>query len=414
MTEHPESIVVVGGGLAAAKGVEALRDSGFDGSLTVIAAEDELPYERPPLSKGYLTGAAPFADAIVHSAEWYSEHDVDLRLGVRATGLDISAHEVTLDDDTTLSYSKLLLAMGASARLLDVPGSVAENVLYLRAHKDSDAIRDSFGKDRHLVIVGGGWIGLEVAAAARQADTEVTVVARTEAPLQGALGHDMGKVFGDLHREHDVDLRMNLEVAEIISDSGRVSGVVLSDGSPVPATAVIGGIGALPNLQLVLGSGLEVGDGVWVDASLRTSDPDVYAVGDVANHDHPLLGRIRVEHWANALNQPATAVAAMLGEKVTYDELPYFFSDQYDLGMEYVGYAPPGSYDQVVVRGNLTRRQFVAFWLDTEHRIRAAMNVNVWDVVDEVKPLILEGRQVDPERLADPAIPYDKVGAAKA
>ncbi len=414
MSENPESIVVVGGGLAAAKAVEALRERGYEGTLTVLAGEEELPYERPPLSKDYLQGKSEFVDAVVHSAEWYSVHDVEVRQGVRATGLDTGAHELTLSDDSTLSYAKLLLATGASPRLLSMPGSVAENVLYLRTRKESDALRAQFGKGKRIVIIGAGWIGLEVAAAARLAGTEVTLVETAEMPLMGVLGRDMGKVFLDLHREHEVDLRMELQVDEIVSDSGAVSAVRLSDGTSIAATAVVGGIGVLPNLELVLAAGLSVGNGVLVDASLRTSDPDVYAVGDIALHDHPLLGQIRVEHWANALKQPAVAAAAMLGEEVDYRELPYFFSDQYDLGMEYVGYAPAGSFENVVVRGNLGSRQFVAFWLDAENHIKASMNVNVWDVVDEIKPLILESVVVDPERLADTSVSYANVGAAKS
>ncbi len=414
MTEHPESIVVVGGGLAAAKAVEALRAEGFEGTLTIVAEEEELPYERPPLSKGYLQGAADFDDAVVHSAEWYREHDVEVRLGVRATALDTEAHEVALSDESRLSYTKLLLATGASPRLLGMQGAVAENVFYLRTRQDADTLRAQFGKGKHLVIIGAGWIGLEVAAAARQADTGVTIVERAPMPLMGVLGHDMGKVFHDLHREHDVDLRMGLEVDEIVSDNGAVAAVRLSDGSEVKASAVVGGIGVLPNLELMLGAHLAVGNGVLVDASLRTSDPDVYAVGDIALHDHPLLGRIRVEHWANALKQPAVAAAAMLGDVVVYDDLPYFFSDQYDLGMEYVGHAPEGTFAQVVVRGSVERRKFVAFWLDDERHVRAAMNVNVWDVVDEIKPLILERVVVDPQRLADESVGYTAVRAEKS
>ncbi len=413
-SENVEQIVVVGGGLAAAKAVEALRAEGFDGRLTVIAGEQELPYERPPLSKGYLQGATEFEDAVVHSAEWYREHDVDLRLGVWATGLDTDAHELSLSDDTTLSYAKLLLATGASPRLLGMPGAVAENIFYLRTRRDADILREQFGTGRHLVIIGAGWIGLEVAAAARQADTEVTLVEMAELPLLGTLGHEMGKMFHDLHREHDVDLRMGLEVDEIVSQDGRVAAVQLSDGSTVQATAVLGGIGVLPNLDLAMDGGLAVGNGVLVDASLQTSDPDVYAVGDIALHDHPLFGRIRVEHWATALKQPAAAAAAMLGDVVTYDELPYFFSDQYDLGMEYIGHAPQGSFAQVVVRGSVERRKFVAFWLDDEHRIMAAMNVNVWDVIEEIKPLIRERVVVNTDQLADDSVPYSGVRAEKS
>ncbi len=409
MPDQSADIVVVGGGLAAAKTVEALREKGFDGSITIVASEQRLPYERPPISKGYLAGKAAFDDAVVHPQSWYDEHDIDLRLGATATELDIEGKQLTLADGTTLGYGRLVLATGASARLIGVPGAVAEGVLYLRTADDADAIRAHFGSGKRVVVVGGGWIGLEVAAAARGAGTDVTLIESAEVPLLGVLGPEMGKVFAQLHRDHDVDLRLGLGVQEFLSSEGRVVGVVLSDGSRVDADAVVVGIGVVPNVDLALGTGLTIDNGVLVDASLRTSDPNVYAVGDVANHQHPLLGRIRVEHWANALNQPAVAAAAIMGETVEYDRLPYFFSDQYDLGMEYVGYASSDSYERVVVRGSLENRKFVAFWVDSESRVRAVMNVNIWDVVDAVRPLIAEGRPVDPDRLADASIAYDKL-----
>ena len=410
MPEQSADIVVVGGGLAGAKTVEALRDKGFEGSVTIISAETELPYERPPLSKGYLQGDAEFADAVVHKAEWYDEHDVELQLGITVTKVDVEAKELTLEDDgteRTYGYGKLVLAMGASPRLIGVPGAVAENVCYLRTHADSDALRARFGKNHRVVVVGGGWIGLEVAAAARNAGSSVTLVEMAEQPLLAVLGEDMGKVFARLHRDHDVDLRLGLGVQEFTSDAGKVTGVRLSDDSYVEADTVVVGVGIVPNLDPVLESGLALDNGIVVDASLRTSNPDVYAVGDVANHDHPLLGPLRVEHWANALNQPAVVAANLVGEHAVYDRLPYFFSDQYDLGMEYVGHAPKGSYDRVVVRGNLDTRKFVAFWMDGP-RIRAAMNVNVWDVVDAVRPLIAERREIeDDDRLRDSGVSYE-------
>jgi NADPH-dependent 2,4-dienoyl-CoA reductase/sulfur reductase-like enzyme len=323
--------------------------------------------------------------------------------------VDPAAHEVTLADGTTLPYDKLLLATGAIPRRLDLPGADADGVLYLRRREDSDAIRATFGAGKRLVIIGAGWIGLEVAAAARGAGTDVTVVEVAELPLLAVLGPEIAKVFADLHTEHGVDLRLGATLEEIAVEDGRVTGVRLGDGSTIAADAVVVGVGVRPEVELASTAGLAVDNGVLVDSSLRTSDPDIYAVGDIANHDHPTVGaRVRVEHWATALNQPATAAAAMLGKADEYTALPYFFSDQYDLGMEYVGYAPKGSYERVVVRGDLGAREFVAFWLDADNRIKAAMNVNVWDVVDEIKPLIESGRTVDPARLADPSVPYSQ------
>jgi len=391
VAEVPESVVIVGGGLAGAKTAEALRERGYEGPVTLLAAEDELPYERPPLSKGYLMGKDEFDKAVVHPQEWYAEHDVDLRLGTEVTAIDRDAHEVELGDGTRVPYGVLVLATGSEPRALDIPGA---KPLTLRTHADADRIKATFGEGKRLLVVGGGWIGLEVAAAAREAGTDVTLVEGAEQPLLGVLGPEMGKVFADLHREHGVDLRLGS-----------------TDLSGIEADAVLVGVGVRPRTELAEAAGLEVDNGVLVDSSLRTSDPDIYAVGDIANHDHPVLGRrIRVEHWATALNQPAAAAAAILGEDAAYDRLPYFFSDQYDLGMEYVGHATREDTARVVVRGDVDKREFVAFWLDDQDRILAAMNVNVWDVPDEVRPLIVDRTVVDPDKLADPDTAYSDVG----
>jgi NADPH-dependent 2,4-dienoyl-CoA reductase/sulfur reductase-like enzyme len=402
-----DRIVIVGAGLAGAKTAEALRQESFTGHVTLIGDETYLPYERPPLSKDYLAGTAPFEEAAVHSAAFYAENDVDLRLGVSATEVDRAARQVRLADGSALSYDVLVLATGASPRQVDLAGADAPGVLTLRRRQDADAIRSTFGEGRALAIIGAGWIGLEVAAAARQAGTAVTVVEAAPLPLLGVLGAEMAEVFADLHREHGVVLHLGAKIEDIALADGHAAGLHLSDGSTVDAGAVVVGVGAAPNVGLALAAGLDVDNGVLVDAALRTSDPAIWAVGDVANHDHPVLGeRIRVEHWANALNQPATAAKSILGQDVVYSNLPYFYSDQYDLGMEYVGYAPAGSYTQVVIRGDRAGRQFVAFWLDEGNHIKASMNVNVWDVVDEIKPLIAEKIPVDPANLADSTVPF--------
>jgi NADPH-dependent 2,4-dienoyl-CoA reductase/sulfur reductase-like enzyme len=400
MAQTPSSVVIVGGGLAGAKTAEALREKGYDGPVTLIGAEDHLPYERPPLSKDYLAGKAEFDDAVVHPAEWYDEHNVTLRLGTEVTAVHPDQSEVELAGGERLEYGALVLATGSSPRRLPIPG--ADTALTLRNREDSDAIRATFGEGKRLVIVGAGWIGLEVAAAARDKGTEVTVLESAELPLLAVLGRDMAAVFADLHREHKVDLRFGVSVAEIAPD-----GVTLDDGTKFPADAVLLGVGAAPNTALAKAAGLSVDNGVLVDSALRTSDPAIFAVGDIANHDHPVLGRrVRVEHWATALNQPAAAAAAIVGSADDgYRELPYFFSDQYDLGMEYIGLA--GADARVVTRGDVAGREFVAFWLDGDDRLLASMNVNVWDVVDEIKPLI--GHPVDAAKLADPDVPYAEV-----
>ena len=400
----PEKIVVVGGGLAGAKTAEALRKRGFSGEITLFAAESELPYERPPLSKGYLGDAGTFDKAIVHPRSWYDEERVDLRLGTRVTAIDPARHEVRTDGGDVAGYDKLVLATGSTPRSLPLPGADARGVLTLRTRQDADVIRESFGAAKQLVIIGGGWIGLEVAAAARVADTKVTVLEAAEQPLLAVLGPQLGQVFADLHREHGVELRLGVNVTAIQTQDGAAVGVSLADGSSVPADAVLIGVGATPNVDLAKAAGLAVERGVLVDATLRTSDPDIYAVGDIAAHEHPVLGcRIRVEHWATALNQPTAAAASILGETTEFTDLPYFFSDQYDLGMEYVGH--PSPQDRVVVRGDLAGREFIAFWIDGDDHVTAAMNVNIWDVVDDILPLITSRVRVDPARLADADVP---------
>lgn len=405
MTESPSNIVIVGGGLAGAKTAEALRSQDYGGPVTILTAESHLPYERPPLSKDYLAGKAPFEDALVHPAEWYDEHDVELRREARVTAVQPGKRQVELADGSRLGYGALVLATGSVPRRLPIAGGDA--ALTLRNREDSDAIRSSFGPGRRLVVIGGGWIGLEVAAAARGKGTEVTILEAAAQPLLAVLGPEMAAVFADLHRAQGVDLRTEVSVAEITD-----SGVRLADGTQFAADAVVMGVGVRPATELAEAAGLVVDNGVLVDGTLRTGDPAIYAVGDIANHDHPVLGqRVRVEHWANALNQPGAAAAAILGGTEPYTELPYFFTDQYDLGMEYVGHAVAGSYARVVTRGDVAAREFVAFWLDDTDHVLAAMNVNVWDVVDEVKPLIAQRRVVDVSKLADPKVPYADVPA---
>ncbi|KKC06017.1 NAD(P)/FAD-dependent oxidoreductase [Mycobacterium nebraskense] len=397
--------VIIGGGLAGAKAVEALRDGGFDGQITLFAEEEHLPYERPPLSKEYLAGKKALSDFTVQNSDWYHDHDVDLRLGARVSALNPGEHAVALPDGTTVRYEKLLLATGSASRRPPIPGAGADAVHYLRTYDDAVALNSVLTEGSSLAVVGAGWIGLEVAAAARQRGVDVTVVETAKQPLVAALGEAAGEVFARLHRDHGVDLRLEAQVEEIMTTGGKATGLKMRDGSTVAADAVLVAVGAKPNVELAEQAGLAVGDGgVLVDASLRTSDPDIYAVGDIAAAEHPLLGgRIRTEHWANALKQPAVAAAGMLGKPGEYVELPYFFTDQYDLGMEYVGHAP--GFERVVFRGDVAKREFVAFWLDGDNRVLAGMNVNIWDVLDDVKALIRSRTSVDPDKLADPEFP---------
>ena len=401
-----QAFVIVGAGLAGAKAAEALRDSGFDGQISLIGAEEHLPYERPPLSKEYLTGKADRDSVFVHGQTWYRQQDIDLRLGSPAAAIDRAARQVRLADGARLPFGKLLLTTGARPRQL----AGITGVHYLRTLDDSDRLKEILATGSRLAVIGGGWIGLEIAAAARQAGLQVTVLESLELPLLRVLGREMAQVFADLHRSAGVDLRLGARIEEIISTGSTATGVRLADGTLIGADAVVAGIGATPRTELAEQAGLEIGNGIVTSAALRTSDPDIFAAGDVASAFHPLLGHhVRVEHWANALKQPAVAAAAMLDQDAAYEELPYFYTDQYDLGMEYLGHVE-GGYDQVVVRGDLEAREFIAFWLK-DGRILAGMNVNIWDVTDSIKNLIRSGHPVNADALGDPGTSLEDLAA---
>jgi 3-phenylpropionate/trans-cinnamate dioxygenase ferredoxin reductase component len=404
-SQDDRTFVIVGASLAGAKAAETLRSEGFTGRVVLVGEELELPYERPPLSKGYLLDTQERDTAFVHDRAWYDEQGIELRTGMRAEVLDPQEHTVELASGERLRYDKLLLTTGSVVSSLQVPGADLDGVLYLRRIEQADALRDVLVEGARIVVVGGGWIGLEVAAAARTHGAAVTLVESDALPLRRVLGDEVAKVFADLHVEHGVDLRLRAGVREITGDGGRVASVTLDDGQSIPADAVVVGIGITPAVELAQVAGLAVDDGVLVDAALRTSDPDVYAAGDVANATNPLLGRrIRVEHWANALNGGPAAARSMLDQEVLDDRVPYFFTDQYDLGMEFSGYVEPGGYDQVVFRGDVPGREFIAFWL-ADGRVVAGMNVNIWDVTGEIQRLVRSGARIDPDVLADPAVP---------
>ncbi|HEV2087784.1 MAG TPA: FAD-dependent oxidoreductase [Cryptosporangiaceae bacterium] len=412
MPEEP-TFVIVGAGLAGAKAAETLRDEGFTGRVVLVGEESERPYDRPPLSKGYLQGEQSRADTYLHDESWYDDHDVELRLGLRATALDTAAHTVRLATDQELGYDKLLLATGSVPRALSVPGAdVPGRVVLLRRLDDSDRIRETFREGVRMVIVGTGWIGLEVAAAARAAGVEVTVVGPEPLPLYRVLGDEVGPIFAEVHEAHGVQFRFGVLPTRVGPDT-----VTLDDGTELPADVVVAGIGAAPATALAESGGLAVHEGILVDSALRTSDPDVYAAGDVADIDHALFGgRVRVEHWATALASGPAAARSMLGQDVRYDEMAFFYSDQHHtapaIGLEYSGYVPPDGYDQVVFRGDPTVRadadpEFIAFWVK-ENRVLAGMNVNVWDVAEPIQGLVragYAGRPVDLARLADPEVP---------
>ena len=368
-------IVVVGAGLAGATAVTALREGGHDGPLVLLGAESHPPYERPPLSKGYLLGNDPIESAFVHDRQWYAAHDIDLRTGAFVTDLDLGRKSVSLLDGTEIAYDQLLLATGSRPRRLPLADDSGVPTAYLRTIEDSDRIRAAFGPGHRIVIIGAGWIGLEVAAAARAAGTEVTVFEVAELPLLRVLGPRVAQAFADLHRAHGVDLRL---------------GTAVSAADLAGATLVVVGVGVVPDASLAQRAGLAVDNGVLVDATLRASHPGVYAVGDIANHDHPLLRRrVRVEHWDTAIEQAKVAAHNLVGgqEAEAYDRLPYFFTDQYDLGMEYVGYAAADADAEVVVHGDLGAEQRRAYWV-SGGVVVAGMHVNEWGAIDEIREQI--------------------------
>ena len=401
----PQRIVIVGGGLAGAKAAETLREQGFDGDLTIVGAERERPYERPPLSKEVLRGEKDRETARVHEEGFYEGADIALRLGAAATALDPAARTVTLDGGDTLPWDRLLIATGAEPRALPVPGGDLPGVLTLRTLDDSDRLRDVARSGGRLVVIGAGWIGCEAAASARELGAEVTVVEMADVPLAGVLGARIGGLYADLHREHGVELLTGARL-EAVEGDGRAERIRLAGGRTIDCAAVLAGVGVVPRTALAESAGLAVDNGILVDATLETGAPGVFAAGDVANALHPFYDgrRVRVEHWANALNQGPCAARNMLGAGEPYDRLPYFFSDQYDAGMEYSGLASAD--DEVVIRGDAAARELIAFWV-AEGRVLAGMNLNVWDVNDAVQELIRSRAVVDPGKLADPDVPLD-------
>jgi 3-phenylpropionate/trans-cinnamate dioxygenase ferredoxin reductase component len=399
--KNKPSFVIVGGGMAGAIATQTLREEGFDGKITLLGQEPNAPYERPPLSKDYLQGKADRDSIFVHPEPWYAEHAVELSLGSTVTSLDPASRTI----GERLSYDKLLLATGSKPRRLDVPGADLDGVYYLRNVEESDRLKIEFAQANRVVIIGAGWIGLETAAAARAAGLDVTLLVSGDLPLQHVLGPEAAPIFDELHRSHGVDLRYRTTAVELTGRHGRVTGVMLSDGTRIDADMIIVGIGAVPRTEIAADAGLKIDNGIVVDEHLRTSDPDIFAAGDIARTYNPRLGRhIRVEHWANARRQGVVAAKAMLGQDAADVRPSYFFTDQYDLSMEYTGDIGPTGYDRVIFRRHADSDQMIVFWL-SEQRVQAGMNINIWDVADDIERLIQSARPINADDLADPAIP---------
>jgi 3-phenylpropionate/trans-cinnamate dioxygenase ferredoxin reductase subunit len=400
------TFLIVGASLAGAKAAETLREEGFEGRIVLIGAEQERPYERPPLSKEYLRGEGERDAVYVHEEGFYADRDIDLRRGTTVVAVEPAAREVVVSGGERLRYDALLLTTGAEPRRLRIPGAELDGIRYLRTVGDSDGLRAAIRAAGRVVVVGGGWIGSEVAASARQLGAEVTLVEAAAAPLEPVLGPELGAIYRDVHADHGVQLLLGSGV-EAFEGAASVERVRTSDGRTVDCDLVVVGIGVAPRVELADGTDIAVGDGVLVDGRLETSVPGVFAAGDVASHDHPFYGeRIRVEHWGNALEQGPAAARAMLGGDAPYERLPYFFSDQYDVGMEYAGWAR--EWDRVIFRGDPATREFVAFWIAGD-RVVAGMNVNVWDVNDAIQDVIRAGGPVDEARLTDPDVPLEEL-----
>jgi 3-phenylpropionate/trans-cinnamate dioxygenase ferredoxin reductase subunit len=399
--EPVRSLVIIGGGLAGAKAAEAARASGFDGRIVLVGDEPHQPYERPPLSKAVLRGEAAPATTRMHGEGFYDEHDIELITGQPVTELDVTGRHVHLAGGRCIGFDTAVLASGASPRPLQVPGSRLAGVHYLRTLDDATRLAGAIRAASRVAVVGAGWIGTEVAASARQMGADVVLISPGPVPLHRVLGRRVGEVMRRLHTDHGVSIRHGA-VAEL-RGSATVEEVALYDGRTEAADLVVVGVGVTPNVDLAAAAGLAVANGIVTDQHLQASVPGVFAAGDVANALHPAYGRhIRVEHWASALHQGGTAGRNAAGAREAYDRIPYFYSDQYDLGLEYVGRGDAG--DAVVVRGDLEDRKFIAFWL-REQRVVAAMNVNVWDVVEDLKTIVGSDLAADPARLADPAVP---------
>jgi NADPH-dependent 2,4-dienoyl-CoA reductase/sulfur reductase-like enzyme len=378
---------------------------GYDGRLRLFGAEQHLPYIRPPLSKGYLAGADERTSIDVIQPEWYRDNDVELSLGTRIGEID-PAGAVTTVSGQQYRFDRALLATGSVPRRLPIPGIDLDGVLSLRTVDDSDRLRETLRDGgKRLVLIGSGWIGMEVAATARTLGNDVTILERDPIPLAVALGDELGRFFGDLHAQHGVDIRTSVDVEAIVGEAGRAAGVRLRDGTTFPADLVLVGVGAVPAVELAQAAGLAVDNGVLVDADLRTSAPAVFAAGDIANAMHPLIDRrLRSEHWANAIDGGTAAAKAMLGKRAVHDAIPYFYTDQFDLGMEYAGFAPLTRDAELVYRGDPSTGEFIAFWI-REARVVAGMNVNVWDVNDEIKALVASRVQVRADELRDSDVP---------
>jgi 3-phenylpropionate/trans-cinnamate dioxygenase ferredoxin reductase subunit len=407
----PLSFSIVGASLAGATAAATLREHGFDGDITLIGAEPQPPYERPPLSKQYLRGETPFEKALVRPPTYYDEHRIETLFGVRATRVEAAERTVLLDTGRRVRYDKLLIATGVRNRRPPIPGLELEGVLDLRSVGDADALRHHIAAGKRAVVIGMGFIGCEVAASLRQMGVEVVAIESSPTPLFRVLGEDVGAVVAGIHRDHGVETIFD-DLVLRFEGHGRVERVITKSGRRLECDFAVVGVGVEPVVDFLAESGIGIDNGILVDEYCRSTVEGIYASGDVANHIHPVFGRrMRVEHWQNAMKQGAAAARSMLGTGQPYDAIHWFWSDQYDANLQYAGFHH--EWDRLVVRGSLQRRSFVAFYLN-QGRIDAVVALNRGKDVRRAMPLIGSREVVDPERLKDEGVDLRELVPAHA
>jgi len=404
-----DTVIIVGAGHAAGQAAASLRQKGFEGRIVMIGDEEQAPYQRPPLSKAFLAGEIAIDRLYFKPEKFWPEHDVETQLSTRVEAIDCAARTVTLDNGESLEYTKLILATGSRVRELPIPGHELPGVHYLRSIADVAAMQPAFKEGARIVIVGGGYIGLEVAAVAKKNGLEVTVLETEDRVMSRVVAMEVSHFFQNMHREEGVNLELGRRVQEIGGD-GKVEEVRCADGFTVPADICLIGIGIIPNFDIAEAAGIKCSDGIVVNEFCQTSDPDVYAIGDCTRHPNPILGRhLRLESVHNAIEQGKTAAAAICGEQVAYAQVPWFWSDQYNVKLQIVGLTE--GFEQCVIRGNPDERSFAAFYLEGG-KLLAVDAVNSPREFMLGKKLITAGASFDPHELADMSRDFKELATA--
>jgi len=405
-----EKVVVIGAGHAAGQVAASLRQKGFTGSITLIGEEPWVPYQRPPLSKKFLAGELEAERLFFKPEKFYPEHDVELRLNTTAEKIDRDNCTVSLSDGSSIDYDWLVMTTGSRVRTAPIPGAELANVHYLRNIADVDALREGFKPGANLVIVGAGYIGLEVAAVAQTHGLNVTVLEMADRPMQRVVAPEVSAFYAKLHTDAGVDLRCNTAI-EKFTGTDVVEQVHVVGSEPLDADMILIGIGILPNSELAEEAGLAVDNGILVDEFCRTEDPKILAAGDCTNHPNRLLDRkLRLESVHNALEQAKTAAASIVGEPTEYAQIPWFWSDQYDIKLQIVGLSQ--GYDQVVVRGNPDEKSFAAFYLQG-NKLLAVDCINSAREFMIAKKLLAKGVEFTPEELADMSRTFKEIAQPK-